>query len=69
MIHLLFHRDADAVRASAMRIAAEEKTWTFGQFVATEVPGVSRAELEVRDATLEWTLSEFRNLARRLLSD
>jgi len=51
MMHLLFHREAGAVRAAALRIAGEDRVWTFAQLAGTDVPGVCRAELEVGDAT------------------
>src|SRR6266545_4542922 len=31
MMHLLFHREAGAVRAAALRIAGEDRVWTFAQ--------------------------------------
>src|SRR6266511_399926 len=69
MMHLLFHREAGAVRAAALRIAGEDRVWTFAQLAGTDVPGVCRAELEVGDATLGWTPAAFRDLMQRLLTD
>jgi threonine aldolase len=69
MFHVVLHRDADALQESALRLAKEEGICTWGRFQATEVPGVSRAELSVGDATLEWTPAEFREVIVRLLKD
>jgi threonine aldolase len=69
MMHLLLYRDADALRAAALKLARENATWTFYQFSGTDVPGVHRVELEVGDATLEWTPAEVRRVVERLLND
>ena len=67
MFHVFFARDAAAVQAAALRLAREQRTWTWGMFAETEVPGVSATELSVGDATLEWTPAEFRSVIERLL--
>jgi len=69
MFHLFLHRDAAALQRVALRIARDERVCTWGTFQRTEVPGVSRAELSVGDATLDWTGAEFRALVERLLAD
>jgi threonine aldolase len=69
MFHLLLHRSGADIQAAALRLAREESVWTWGQTRATDVPGVQRVELEVGDATLEWTPSEFRDVVSRLLTD
>lgn len=69
MMHLLLHRDADALRAGALKLAREEGVWTFYQLSGTDVPEVHRVELEVGDATLEWTPAEVRRAVERLLTD
>lgn len=69
MFHFVFHRDAPALQAAALRLAREDGSWTWARFFPTEVPGISRTELSVGDATLEWTPTEFRAVIERLLSD
>jgi threonine aldolase len=69
MMHLLLHRDADAVRAAALKLAREDAVWTFYQLSATDVPNVHRIELEVGDATLEWTPAEVRHVVERCLTE
>jgi threonine aldolase len=67
MFHLFLARDATALQATALQIARDEGICTWGMYQQTEVPGVSRAELSVGDATLEWTPAEFRSIIERLL--
>lgn len=69
MMHLLFHRDADLLRAAALTLAREDGIWTFGRFAPTDVPHVARAELEVGDATLAWEADGFRRVVQQLLTD
>jgi threonine aldolase len=69
MMHLLLHRDARALRASVIRLGKEERIWTFSYLMPTGVPGVQRFELEVGDATLQFSPQEFRDLVERLLRD
>lgn len=68
MMHLLLGRDAGALRAASLELAREEGIWTFNQFLATDVPGIQRVELEVGDATLEWQPAEVRKVVGRLLA-
>ncbi|MEO8273725.1 MAG: beta-eliminating lyase-related protein [Chloroflexota bacterium] len=68
MFHLIFHRDADALKKAALRLAQEDGIWTWSGFYPTEIPGISRVELSVGDATLEWTPAEFRDVIERLLA-
>lgn len=68
MFHLILHREAGALQAAAVRLAKEDGIWTWGGFHPTEVPGVSRVELSVGDATLEWTPAEFRSVISGLLA-
>jgi threonine aldolase len=68
MFHVVFHRDAAELQAAALRLATDDRIWTWGRFHATEIPGISRVELSVGDATLEWTPAEFREVIARLLS-
>ena len=68
MFHLVLHRDAAALQAAALRLARDERIWTWGKFQPSEIPGISRTELSVGDATLEWTPDEFRAVIARLLA-
>jgi threonine aldolase len=67
MFHVLFARDAGAMQAAALRLAREDGIWTWGMFAGTDVPGISKAELSVGDAALNWTPDEFRSAVERLL--
>jgi threonine aldolase len=69
MFHFVFHRDATVLQAAALRLAKEDGIWTWGKFYPTEIPGISRTELSVGDATLEWAPSDFRSAIERLLAD
>ena len=69
MFHLVLHRDAAALQAAALRLARDDGVWTWGRFYPTEIPGISRTELSVGDATLEWTPAEFRSVIAPLLAD
>lgn len=68
MFHVLFARDAVAMQAAALRIAREDRVWTWGMFAETDVAGISKAELSVGDAALDWTPAEFRSAIERLLA-
>ena len=69
MFHLVLHRDGAAIDAAALRLAKDEGIWTWSSFYSTEIPGISRVELSVGDATLEWTPADFRDVIARLLAD
>ncbi len=69
MMHLLLNRDEGPLRAAAVRIAREAQIWTWLHPMATGVPGTQLVELEVGDATMQWTAGEFRGIVERLLSD
>jgi threonine aldolase len=68
MFHLVFHREPADLQAAALRLATDDGIWTWARFHATEIPGISRVELSVGDATLEWTPAEFREVIARLLA-
>jgi len=69
MMHLVFHRTADTLRAAALRLAREDGIWTWSRFGTTVVPSAQRVELETGDATLQFTPEEFRAVIERLLRD
>jgi threonine aldolase len=68
MMHLFLRREAEPLRAAIVRLAREERIWTFS-FWASDVPGVQRAEVEVGDATLGFSPEEFADVIERLLRD
>lgn len=68
MFHLILHRDAVSLGAAALRLAREDGIWTWGRFHVTEIPNISRVELGVGDATLDWTPIEFREVIEQLLT-
>ena len=69
MMHLLLPTGADELRAAALRMAEHERIWTWPRSVPTGSSHLQRVELEVGDATLEFTPEEFRDVLQRLLSD
>jgi threonine aldolase len=69
MMHLLLPTGADELRASAFAMAEREGIWTFAQPMPTGSANLQRVELEVGDATLEFTPDEFRDVLRDLLAD
>jgi threonine aldolase len=69
MMHLVLHREAGPLREAALRLAREEGVWTWPRPQSSGTPGAPRVELEVGDATLEFTLEEFRTVIERLLRD
>jgi threonine aldolase len=68
MMHLLLPVGPDELRASALAMAEREGLWTFAYPVPTGSSKLSRVELEVGDATLEFTPDEFREVLQRLVS-
>jgi hypothetical protein len=68
MMHLLLRREEGPLQAAVVRLAKEERIWSFWPG-PSNVPGVQRMELDVGDATLRLTVEEFRNIIERLLHD
>jgi threonine aldolase len=68
MFHVLFAQDPVAMQAAALGMAREDRVCTWGMFAETDVAGISKAELSVGDATLDWTPAEFRTVIERLLA-
>jgi threonine aldolase len=69
MMHLLLPVGADELRASAFAMAEREGIWTFAHSMPTGSANLQRVELEVGDATLEFSPGEFVDVLRRLLTD
>jgi threonine aldolase len=69
MMHLLLHAPADRLRTGALRLAREERIWTWPRPQPTASPGVQEVELEVGDATLRLEPGEVRDVLERLLGD
>jgi threonine aldolase len=67
MFHLHVDRPADVVVAGCRRVAAERKVWTWQAAAGSEVPGWSRLELSVGDATLGFEPAEVRDLVEDVL--
>ena len=67
MMHLLLPTGADELRAAALAMAEDERIWTWARSMPTGSAHLQRVELEVGDATLEFTSTEFRDVLRRLL--
>jgi threonine aldolase len=68
MFHVVFARKAAAMQAAALQLAREDGVWTWGVFAETDVAGISKAELSVGDAALDWSPAEFRSVIDRLLA-
>ena len=69
MMHLLLPTGADELRASAFAMAEREGIWTFAHPMPTGSTNLQRVELEVGDATLEFTPEEFRDVLWHLVAD
>jgi threonine aldolase len=69
MMHLLLPIGAVELRGAALAMAEREGIWTFAHPMPTGSAHLQRVELEVGDATLEFTPEEFRDVLGRLLSD
>jgi hypothetical protein len=67
MMHLLLPTGTDKLPAAALRMAEHERIWTWPRPMTTGSSHVQRVELEVGDATLEFTPEEFCDVLRRLL--
>jgi len=69
MMHLLLPTGADELRTAALAMAEHERIWTWPRSMPTASSHVQRVELEVGDATLEFTPEEFRDVLQGLLPD
>jgi threonine aldolase len=69
MMHLLLRSDPDRFRERALALAKDEGVWTWPKARPTESPQVQAVELQVGDATLEFTPEEARDVIQRLLVD
>ena len=67
MMHLSVRTSAAAFVATATRLAADEGIWTWGNSVATDVPGWRKVELVVGDATLALSAEEVGALVARFV--
>jgi threonine aldolase len=68
MMHLHLRTDADAYRAGALRLVAEEKLWVGLRSAPAELPGWRRTELTIGDATLAFTPEQVRDIFAALLT-
>jgi threonine aldolase len=67
MMHLHLRTDADALRASATRLATDDKLWVGLHSGPSALPGWRRIELTVGDATLEFTPERVRDIIASLV--
>jgi threonine aldolase len=68
-LHLHLHRAEDELRAAALRLARDEKIWTFARWFPCDTPNVQRIECPVGDATLGFSPEEFRRIISFLVND
>ena len=67
MLHVRLATSPEGLRAGAMRIARQDRVWTFARPFTSEGPTLQRCELSVGDATLELTATEIAELLARLV--
>jgi threonine aldolase len=68
MMHVHLRTTPEAFDAGVRRLATEQKLWAFGGSMATDTPGIRRAELNVGDASLALTPKEIAEAVRGLLA-
>ncbi|MFZ0170086.1 MAG: beta-eliminating lyase-related protein [Acidimicrobiales bacterium] len=68
-LHLHLHRSEDELRAAAMRLARDEKIWTFTRWFPCDTPSVQRIECPVGEATLGFSAAEVRQILQYLVTD
>jgi threonine aldolase len=66
MMHLLLATTQDSFTAAALRLAAEQGTWTWPRAMPTGDPGMQRVELAVGDATCALSPAEVRGVVAAL---
>jgi threonine aldolase len=67
MMHLLLRSDPDRFVDRALALAKDEGVWTWAKAFPTDSPQVQAVELQVGDATLEFTPGEVREVLQHLL--
>jgi threonine aldolase len=67
MMHVHLRTDADALRASATRLAKDDKLWVGLHSAPSALPGWRRVELTVGDATLEFAPERVRDIIASLV--
>jgi threonine aldolase len=68
MMHVHLRTDAEALRASATRLAKEDKLWVGLRSAPSALPGWRRIEFTVGDATLEFAPERVRDIIASLVS-
>lgn len=68
MMHLLLGVGAEQFRTAVVRLAEEERIWSWPPSQSTDSPSLRRVELAVGDATLGFSPGEVRAILERLLS-
>lgn len=69
MMHLRLRADGDALKAAMLRIAAEERIWSWPGASPTDSPAWQVVELSVGDATMEWPPDDVADFIDRLLAE
>ena len=67
MMHLHLRTTRASVIGGIRLMATEQRLWTWGGSMSTDTPGTYRIELNVGDATLEFTPAEVATAVRALL--
>jgi threonine aldolase len=67
MMHLHLRTDRASAIGGIRLMATEQRLWTWGGSMSTDTPGTYRIELNVGDATLEFTPAEVATAVRALL--
>jgi threonine aldolase len=68
-LHLHLQRGEQELRAAALRLARDEKIWTFARWFPCDTPSVQRIECPVGESTLTFSPAEFRRLIAYLVTD
>jgi threonine aldolase len=67
MMHLLLRTSAEQFRTVALKLAEEDRIWSWPRSQPTDSPSVQRVELAVGDATLGFSPADVRAVLQRLL--
>jgi threonine aldolase len=68
-LHLHLQQGEQELRAAALRLARDEKIWTFARWFPCDTPSVQRIECPVGESTLTFSPAEFRRLIAYLVTD
>jgi len=68
MMHVFMRGEREKLAAAALDVAQETGTWLFSWLAPTSIPGVTRFELTVGEATLDLRVEEISTLFEMLFS-